>query len=374
MTAFLAPSRRTGSGIAVIHPAELGPAEVAAWHGMQRAAPSLANPFLSPEFAMAVGSFRPQARVAILSEGQAITGFFPFERRSLGLGVPVGGWLSGAQGLVSAPGTEWDPQRLLRGCGLAAWQFDSLVEGQQPLLPYQTAVKRSPVIDLTDGFESYSAKLSVNAHRFCRELARKARKLGREAGELRIVADSRDSAALSVLMAWKSEQYRRTRQVDRFEHKWVRDLLQALLAGRGEHADGQLSVLYAGDQPVAVQFGLRAGPVLSGWFTGYDINFARYSPGLIQLLQMAEKLAADGVTTIHMGNGALRYTENLKNDEVLVAAGTATSRSLLGTAHGARGVSAQWALRTVRRHPGLHHAADRVLRLSGISRRTYGRL
>jgi CelD/BcsL family acetyltransferase involved in cellulose biosynthesis len=360
--------------IAVIHPDELGPAEITAWRSIQRASPSLANPFLSPEFAMAVGRLRPTARVAVLSEGQTAMGFFAFEQRRLGLGVPIGGWLSGCQGLVHVPGAEWDPRELLRGCGLAAWQFDNLIAGQQPFEPYQAATRPSPIIDLGDGFEAYYAKLWVNSHRFCRELARKTRKLSREAGEVRIVAGSRDSGMLSALMAWKSEQYRRTRHVDRFARPWVGDLLQALLAAPGEHVDGLLSVLYAGDQPVAAQFGLRAGNLLAGWFTGYDTRFAKYSPGIIHLVKMAEHLAGAGIQAIYMGKGARRYTEAIKSDDVLVTEGVVTGRSILGAVQGVRGASAQWALRTVRRRPGLHRRADRMLRRTGVSRRTYGRL
>ena len=360
--------------IAVIHPGELGPAEIAAWRSMQRASPSLANPFLSPEFAMAAGRFRPEARVAVLTEGQAVMGFFAFERRGLGLGVPIGGWLSGCQGLVHVPGAEWDPRELLRGCGLAAWQFDNLIAGQQPFEPYQAAITPSPIIDLADGFEAYYAKLWVNSHRFCRELARKTRKLSREAGEVRIVADSRDGDMLRRLMAWKSEQYRRTRSVDCFARPWVGDLLQALLAAHSEHVDGLLSVLYAGDQPVAAQFGLRAGNLMVGWFTGYDLRFAKYSPGILHLIKMAEQLAAAGIHAIYMGKGARRYTEAIKSNDVLVTEGVVTGRSILGAVHGVRAASAQWALRAIRQRPGLRREADRMLRRTGVSRRTYGRL
>jgi CelD/BcsL family acetyltransferase involved in cellulose biosynthesis len=360
--------------VAVIRPGELGPVEIAAWRSIQRASPSLANPFLSPEFTMAVGRFRPEARVAVLTEGQAVVGFFAFERRALGLGVPIGGWLSGCQGLVHVAEAEWDPRELLHGCGLAAWQFDNLIADQQPFKPYQAATRPSPIIDLADGFEAYYAKVMVNSRHFCRELARKTRKLGREAGEVRIVADSRDSDLLRALMAWKSEQYRRTRHVDRFERPWVGDLLEALLAVRSEHVDGLLSVLYADDQPVAAQFGLRAGNLLAGLFTGYDIRFAKYSPGMIHLIEMAEQLASAGITAVYMGKGARRYTETIKSCDVFVGEGVVTGRSILGAVHRVRGASAQWALRAVRQRPGLHRAADRMLRRSGVSRRTYGRL
>ena len=356
--------------IRLVSPAELGSAEITAWQSMQCATPSLANPFLSPEFAIAVGRFRPDARVAILEDGQCLIGFFPFEKRRLGLGVPIGGWLSGCQGLVHVPGAEWDPRELLRGCGLAAWRFDNLITGQQPFEPYQAATKPSPIIDLADGFEAYYAKLWVNSHRFCRELARKTRKLSREAGEVRIVTDSHDIGTLRALMAWKSEQYRRTRSVDRFAPPWVGGLMQALLAADG----GLLSVLYAGDQPVAAQFGLRAGNLMAGWFTGYDLRFAKYSPGMIHLMKMAEQLAATGMHAIYMGTGASRYTEAIKSNDVMVTEGVVTGRSILGAVHGVRSASAQWALSAVRQRPGLRRTAGRMLRLSGVSRHTYGRL
>ncbi len=59
-------------------------------------------------------------------------------------------------------------------------------------------------------------------------------------------------------MTWKSEQYRRTNSVDRFEQSWIPGLLEELLATRTEYLSGLLSVLYAEDRPVAIQFGLRA--------------------------------------------------------------------------------------------------------------------
>ena len=185
------------------------------------------------------------------------------------------------------------------------------------------------------------------------------------------MADSRDSKVLDTLIAWKSQQYRRTGQVDPGSST---NILQTLLTAGNERADGQLSVLYAplaGGDPVRTP---RREPALYGWFTVYDTDFASYSPGLIQLMLMVEKLAESGITTIHMGNGAVKYTENLKSDDMFVSVGMATSGSILGAAHGFRGASAQWALRNVRQHPGLHRMADRVLRGSGISRRTYGRI
>lgn len=361
--------------VVLIRPGELGPAEIAAWQSMQQATPSLANPFLTPEFAMAVGRFRPGAHVAVLTEGESIKGFFPFEKRRLSVGVPVCGWLTPSQGVIHVPGLEWDPRELLRGCGLSAWRFDNLIVDQEPFKPYHSAVAPSAIIDLADGFDAYYKKLRVKSPRFCKELARKTRKLEREVGELRLVADSRDTTVLRTLLDWKSCQYRRTSSVDRFGQTWLVELLDTLLATRGPDFGGLLSVLYAGDQPVAAQFGLRTSSLLVGWFTAYDTRFGKYSPGLIQITQLAEELATAGIRVIDMGAGApSHYKETLKSDDVFVAQGIVTDGSALGAAHAFRAGLAWLARRTVREYPGVHKVTNLVLRRSGVTRRFYGRI
>ena len=324
---------------------------------------------------MTVGRFRAESRVAILTgQAQNIVGFFPFEKRRLGVGVPISGWLSACQGVIHAPCVRWDAGELLRGCGLSAWRFDNLIADQEPFKLYHSTTTPSPVIDLTDGFDAYHAKLRVKAPRFCKEIDRRARKLGREAGELRLVHDSRDPNILRTLMTWKSEQYRRTNHVDRFSNAWVAGLLEELLSTRTNNLAGLLSVMYAGDQPVSIQFGLRADSLLVGWFTGYDVRFRKYSPGFIQIRQMVEELATVGISTLHMGKGAMRYATALKSYDILVGEGVVTDQSILGTAHRIYTATNGWALRTVREHPSLHRTADRMLRRSRVSNHMYGRV
>jgi CelD/BcsL family acetyltransferase involved in cellulose biosynthesis len=355
----------------LIRPGELGPAEIATWHSMQDATPPLADPFLSPEFARAVSRVQPDAHVAVLAGREATTGFFPFERRRFGVGVPIGGWLSLSQGLVHAEGASWDARKLLSGCRLAAWEFDSLITDQKPFQPYHAGQVPVPMIDLSRGFGAYYAGLQVRSPRSCRELDRKIRKFGREVGEVRIAPDARDADMLRMLMTWKSGQYRRTGHVDTFERPWVAELLRDLLETRSEHMTGMLSVLYAGDQPVAAQFGLRAGNLFHGWFTTYDPRFSRYSPGLILIKKMAEGFAAAGIDLIYMGRGSSIYKDAMKSRDVYVAEGVATSRSVLGVAHRTRISSSRRVTGAVNAHPGLLKGARRIRRLV---RPTHGRM
>ena len=354
--------------ISVIRPDELGPAEIAVWHDMQGRTPDLANPFLSPEFSIAAGRVRPAARVAVLTEGQDITGFFPFERRRLGVGVPIAAGLTDCQGLVHAPGARWDARALLRACGISAWQFDHLVTGQEPFARYRAALAPSPVIDLSRGFAAYYASLCAASPRFCQDMKRKTRKLTREAGELCMVADSRETGVLRTLMGWKSDQYRRTGRLDRFSQRWIIELLDSLLATRTSGLSGMLSVLYAGQAPVAAHFGLRSGPVLAHWFPAYDTRYFRCSPGLIQHLRLAEESAAAGIQLIDLGKGAKQYKETLKSGDRFVAEGIVTQRSLPAAAHWARWAPQAWVIREIRAHPPLFRAADTLLRRAAQAR------
>ena len=351
--------------ISVVCPGELGPAEVAAWQDMQRRDPALGNPFLSPEFSVAIGRFRPGARVAVLSDGPSVTGFFPFEKRRLGVGVPIGAGLTDCQGLVHARGFEWNARDLLRGCGVSAFYFDHLAQEQRPFGNWIAATAPSPVIDLTDGFAAYRDKLATKSPQFLKDLARRGRKLSREAGPLRHVADSRDPAALRALMAWKSDQYRRTGRTDRFARPWIVGLINDLFEASGRHFSGRLSVLYAGDNPVAAHFGLRSGHHLAHWFPAYDPELGKCSPGLIQHVRMIEDSAPTGITLIDMGKGEKRYKETLKTSDLFVCEGAVTGRSPLALAHKARVRPSQWAVRTIRAHPVLYGAADELLKRYG---------
>ena len=354
--------------ISIVRPGELGPADIAAWHAMQRCTGSLANPFLSPEFAIAAGHVSPDARVAILSDGMSTAGFFPFERRRLGMGVPIAARLTDCQGLIHAPGVEWDARELLRACRISVWQFDHLADGQRSFQAYRSAIAPSPVIDLAEGFDSYYRKLRVKSPKFCSDVARKSRKLERELGEIRFEVDSPDTAALRLLMDWKSAQYRRTGRPDRFAQRRVVELLEILSATRGDSFGGMLSVLYAGGNPLAVHFGVRSDRVLAYWFPAYDPEYGKYSPGLIKLLRMAQDSTAHGIRLIDLGKGAMRYKESMKSADIFVGEGIVTGRSPLAVAHRARAASVQWAMRTVRENQRLFDAADWVLQRYGRQR------
>src|ERR1700722_11267215 len=351
--------------ISVVRPGELGPGEIAVWLSMQRQTPALANPFLCPDFTVAVGALRPSARVAVLHDGPHLAGFFPFERRGLGGGVPIGHGLNQCQGLIHAPGAEWDPKGLLRACRLSTWQFDNLVAGQRPLDRFATAVVPAAAVDLANGFVQSEKELQQKTGKFYREINRKTRRLEEEVGKVHFVADSRDKAALHRLVNWKSEQLRQKGALDIFTRPWITGLLDLLFSIKADHFSMPLSVLYAGDTPVASTVNLRSDDLLVGWHGAYDPQFAHYSPGLMQYIAMFRDAAVAGVRRIDMGTGTETFKRTLKTHDEFVGAGTVAASPAVGAAHRAGAAPPLWVGGGVQPSPPLFRAADLMLRQTG---------
>jgi CelD/BcsL family acetyltransferase involved in cellulose biosynthesis len=356
--------------IDVLHPSALTEVELTRWRGLQQVTPSLASPFLSPEFTMAVGRLRPSARVAVLSEDGQIVGFLPFERRWAGYGIPIAASLTDCQALIDVPGTHWDAQQLLRACKLAVFEFNHLVDGQKPFEPYQVLRKPCPIMDLSAGIEAYLAQLRCNSPGFVRELSYKQRRLARDVGELRFVYQSGDLQVLRTVIGWKSAQYRRTGRQDRFATPWIARLVEHLFSIRTEDFSGLLSMLYAGEEPVAGHFGLYANGELAGWFPAFDLRFAKYSPGLLHHLHLAQAAADAGVAQINMGQGSktMAYKDRLASRELVLAEGRVVGRSPAAAWHWARKTPARQLRHMVTESPTLRKAADRTFRRYGAIR------
>ncbi|GHC41403.1 GNAT family N-acetyltransferase [Streptomyces cinnamoneus] len=356
--------------ISVYRPGELTAADRAVWSALQARAvedgsPQLANPFLAPEFALAVGRCRRGARIAVVREDGEPVAFFPFQRSALGVGRAIGLGVSDAQGLVHRPGFQWDARELLHACGLSLWEFDHLVEGQKPFEVAASGSYASPVIDVDQGYDHYLAALRKQSPKFTRTTLAKERRLGRDVGEVRYVHDERDPDALRVLTGWKSAQYRRTGRADRFARPWISHLVEQLFHTRTESFSGLLSVLYAAGRPVAAHFGLRSGTVLACWFPAYDPEFAKYSPGLVLHLRMAAGAAADGMAYLDLGRGVKAYKDSLKTRELSVAEGWVTRQHPVALGYRARRAPLRALRNTVLARPELFEPADRLLKRVG---------
>lgn len=298
----------------VLQPAHLSAAQVEHWRRILRSRGELDSPFLRPEFALAVARTRDDARVGVLVDRRGHElGYFPFSR-SRWRGAPIGLGRSNAESMIVPRGIVTDPIKVIHSCGLRACSLGHAVP-DPTLRPFIQQVERCPIVDLSSGYEDYRESVEARRRRFFSELRRQTRRLQERFGPLALSFDEPLLEHLNVLMAWKSEQYRRAERDDRFAHQWNRELLRVLLTSGGEGFGSVLSVLRAGERIVAIHFDLRSDASLTGWFSAYDRELAKFSPGTLSLRLLIEEAFAHGVERFELGTGGESYKEVFANGE-----------------------------------------------------------
>jgi CelD/BcsL family acetyltransferase involved in cellulose biosynthesis len=307
--------------VTVVAPTELGPAERRRWEALSED-PPLRSPFLSWEFALAIGQVRDDARVAVVEDGVELCGFLAFQAGADHVGGPVGATIGDAQAFIGPAGWDFDPRLVVEAAGLSCWRFDHLVVSQAPFEPYHHHRHRSPVVDLHGGYDSFLEEVRAHSRDLLAQVGRRRRKLEREVGPVVCEWQSvRPDDDMALLQRWKSEQYTRTGVWDRFAQPWIAEALGALARTESRSCTGVLTVLRAGDRLAAAHFGLLGRDRLSWWFPAYDPDLGRYSPGLILLLDLITHAAERGVGMVDLGRGEHDYKLRFTSRHYEVAEG-----------------------------------------------------
>jgi CelD/BcsL family acetyltransferase involved in cellulose biosynthesis len=309
--------------VAVERPESLSETELSLWRRLQRLHDELARPFMCPEFVLAASAARGDVWVAAFEEAGHVIGFFPFQRLGEHESLPPAYGISSAEGAIADPRGDWDARELIRQCRLESWSFYHLVPSVA-FEPHFTSLRNTCFIDVGRGFEQYARERREAGSKQLGELERKARKLEREVGSVEFTLHSDDPELLRTLMRWKSEQFARTKFVDRFRIPWVVDVVERVYATQTPEFAGVLSVLRVDGRPVALNLGLRSHSALEIWFPTYDPRFAHYSPGRILLLRLARAAHDAGVATIELGRSGASYKQRLMSGERPQAVGCVT--------------------------------------------------
>ena len=314
--------------VRVVSATALTTRECERWTELQEADSTLISPFFSPEFTSCVAAVHRDTLVAVLeAEGRQV-GFLPFQRSGR-TGFPVGGRLSDYQGAILERGADLNPVALARACNLREWQFDHLLASQEAYKPFHRSLSRSPYLDLSHGFEAYTAERRRTGSRLVVDLDRRARRLAREVGPLRFVAMADDPEVLRQVLRWKSDQYIRTNGIDLFAIGPNLELVERVHKARGPRFAGILSALYAGDRLIAGHIGMRSHRAWHWWFPAYDRDVAVYSPGALLLLKIAEAAPGLGITTLDLGRGEAPYKLRFMSGAVGLAEGFVPATRLI---------------------------------------------
>ena len=306
--------------VRVVPAGELTERECQRWRELQDGDPAMASPFFSPEFTLCASAGAANAFVAVLEVGDRQVGFLPFERSGRS-GYPMGRRYAFHQGIVIEPGIDLDPVQLVRACGLREWRFSHLLAAQAAFAPFHRIRGGSAFIDLSEGFEAYLADRKQAHAKLFAELARKGRKLERDAGPVRFDARTDDPGVVREIIRLKSDQYARTHGRNLLAIDAYGELLQRMVKTDAPRFAGVVSALYAGDRLVGGSIGVRSRTVFVGIITVYDHEFARYSPGGVLLLRLCDALSASGITTVDLGGSEHAYKLAWSSGETALAEG-----------------------------------------------------
>jgi len=329
---------------------ELSSDLVARWDEIARSTPELASPYFRPEFTQAVAAVRSTVEIAVLNDGNSVVGFFPFERVRGCVAKPVGGKLSDYQGVIAAPETPWLLAELLQGCRLQAWEFDHLLASQKQAEPHFAQVASSWRLDVSAGYEAYLAARKAAGAACLSEMLRKSRKLQRE-HQVRFEWHTTDAAVFEQLLAWKTDQYRRSGLTDLFAYSWIVQLLKNIWQTQTPALAGVLSTLYVNDKVAAIHFGMQSGSLLHSWFPAYDVVQSKHSPGSTLLLLLIQHAGEHGMRCLELGKGDEDYKRTFATDGVSLAEGVVETRPVTAAIrHGWR-QTRDWVRRSPIREP-----------------------
>jgi CelD/BcsL family acetyltransferase involved in cellulose biosynthesis len=316
----------TAARVHLISPNQLSNDLIGMWRSHQKANDDLRGPFFSPEYIRVAATVRPEVTVAVIEAPGQAPAFLPFHRDSSNVARPVGLRASDFSGIIAPPGYVWSPEAVIRASGLAGWDFTNIVASDQTMLPYFRKYADSPFVDLSEGFEAFARERMQSGSDVVKSVAQKGRKLEREIGPLRFEAQVLDREALGRLYEWKAAQRARTGTFDVLSTPWMRQVVERLIEEATPTSGGVLSVLYAGDQLAAVHFGMRSETVWHYWFAAYNHELQRYSPGLINLLEMLKAAPGLGIRLMTLGEGDEPYKLRFATGSTPIGSGSVDCR------------------------------------------------
>jgi CelD/BcsL family acetyltransferase involved in cellulose biosynthesis len=310
-------------------PSELTGAEVSAWRRLGAA--SHDNPFLSPDFAQAVGRVRADARVLVVRDAAGeVRLLLPMQLAASGLARPLGAPMCDVNGPIGAVEDQALLPQALGAAGVAAYAFSGWTGAAVVGAVKMRAREGSAVADLRGGFDGWLEAQRELYPKHFKKMRRLARQGEKDFGSETVTFGPATAEDLATLISWKRERFSRTRRHDVLGPAWTRGLLETCAAQSEDGVSGVMAVLRFGRRIAAVEFGLRSGSTLHGWMAGYDPALASCSPGLVLQERLLERAAGSGVRQVVLGKGEDHYKRHYASFYAPVDDGVVTAAGLAG--------------------------------------------
>ncbi len=297
--------------VTAISASDLTPDQVAQWRHLQAAYPWCAGPHFSPEFVQAVAAVREGVEVGVLTDRGETVGIIPYRRTKGDIGRPIADNFSDLQGWLVPPQIPCTADELIRKFGLNALHFTNVPTACHVLAPFAWRRKEAFFIDVSDGFEAYRLARRRAGSGQMQRLLRKARKLERDVGQLHFEPRSTSAELFRAMIASKRAQLRSRKLGDSFSGPWALPLLERIMQLNTEDCLGMMSVVRVGTEVLAIHLGMRSRDVFHGWVTTYNSKYAKFSPGLLMVAELARHAERSGIRRLDMGSGAEAFKRGL---------------------------------------------------------------
>ena len=274
---------------------------------MRQSNPNLASPYFSLGFSEAVASSRPDIRVAVIEDNEAIVGFLGVQGKSRFAAMALGAPISDYQGFVAAPDQQIDFDGLFKALRVGRVDFTHLPTDQANFASVFQGASPTWVANLRQGKAAYLERIKTKRYETLRQQDRKRRKLEREVPQSTYTAASKAREHLETLLEWKTEQCRRTGQPLVWAAPWVRQTVDAAFYAEDPDFRGILFTLSDGPKLIAAHFNLVSGNVMHAWLIGHHPDYEQYSPGVLITRFLVEWAADNGFVEVDFGPGDYRY-------------------------------------------------------------------
>jgi CelD/BcsL family acetyltransferase involved in cellulose biosynthesis len=311
-----------------VRPSELSARDRQDWIGLLSGA-SLRSPLFHPDFAVAVGRERCDARVLLVRDSHGLAAVFAHHRRPGGFARPIGSVFSDLHTVPIRAGASLGMPDLLRMSGVKAFRFAALTDAASVRFePAHGPHTTLAAVVNGDPASFLAARTHEHPKKF-KSFRRLARKLESEHGpvQLRI---SREASDLATLLEWKRAQFRASGRHDVLAPIWARSLMERLLEKDGRDVRGRLIVLEAGGRMIAAEFGPCWGGVFHPWLAAYAPEWRAYSPGHLLVMKLIEAMPAMGLERYEMGPGCADYKKYFASERTPVHAGIVRAPGLQG--------------------------------------------
>lgn len=292
-----------------------------AFHDIRNASSAYDDPFFDPEFARLVGELRDDTYIGVAFDAgkSAPIAFWPMHVRPGGWARPIGGPFSDWHGPVARAHDPVDPTEFLAAAELGGFT----AFGMPGHLSWGHIGDRvgANMTDVSSGWENFLAAQTKLYPKHFKKIRRMRRNLQRDHSEIHFEMDDTSREAFDWLIERKRAQYVRTGRHDVLGPDWARQLFDKLRAFNSERFHTQLMTMRLDGKIVAAEFNLLSDRVLHGWITGFDTEYAYYSPGYMLQHEILKRMEDMDQTIYDAGVGLDYYKKYYTNFQLPVDTG-----------------------------------------------------